>query len=239
MEGKFDNKYYDENYFAIQGGKKYKNPGGIESAWSYANLEGEWEGCGPVVQAWKDVFKCGNLLDCGCGRGTFVAYARAIGIEAVGFDFSPWACTHLYTTCQGDWVKCMDATQKWEYPDKSFDLVTVLDLMEHLYLPDIDKVIDEIYRVAKKYVFLQIATVYDVKDTKYALKKGEPVPIELEVYAVAGHVTVQDRAFWIEKLKREGWILRDDLVLEFLKRVSSINVVSNWIKNTILLLEKI
>lgn len=238
MEREFDNKYYDANYFAIKGGKKFKNPGGNEGEWSYANPEGEWEGCGPVVQAWKDVFHPQNLLDAGTGRGTFLAYARAIGIEAVGFDFSPWACTHLYTTCQGDWVKCMDATQKWDYPDRSFDLVTVLDLMEHLYLPDIDKVIEEIYQVAKKYVFLQIATVgSDVNHNKYALKKGEPVPVELEGLAVAGHVTVQDRAFWVGKLKRDGWVLRDDLVLEFI-RLCPCNVISNWLKNTIIVLEK-
>jgi len=238
MEGKFDKNYYDANYFAVPGGKKFKNPCGIEGEWSYANPEGEWEGCGPVVQAWKEVFKCKNLLDVGAGRGTFVAYARAIGIEAVGFDFSEWAVSHLYTHCEGSWVKCADATQKWDYPDKPFDLVTVLDLMEHLYEEDIDKVVNEMYRVARKYIFLQIATVgSDVNHSKYALKKGESVPIELEGVAVAGHVTVQDRAFWVDKLKRDGWVLRDDLVLEFI-RLCPCNVISNWIKNTVLVLEK-
>ena len=239
MEGKFDDKYYDANYFAILGGKKFNNPDGGEGEWSYANPEGEWLGCEPIVQAWKDMFKPQNMLDVGCGRGTFCAYARAIGIEAYGFDFSEWSCTHLYTHCEGSWVKCADATQRWLYADRSFDLVTVLDLMEHLYTEDIDQVINEMYRVARKYIFLQIATVgSDVNHKKYALKKGEPVPLELEGSAVAGHVTVQDREFWVDKLKRDGWILRDDLVLDFYKR-PPIHVISNWLKNTVLVLERI
>ncbi len=240
MESEFDNKYYDANYFAIKGGKKFKNPGGNDGEWSYANPEGEWEGCEPIVKAWKEVFKCKNLLDVGCGRGTFCAYARAIGIEAVGFDFSEWSCSHLYTHCDGSWVTCKDATKPWGYPDRSFDLVTVLDLMEHLYEEDIDKVINEMYRVARKYIFMQIATVGcdDSVDIRYKLKKGQEIPIELEGTAVAGHVTVQDREFWVKKLKRDGWVLRDDLVLEFYKR-PPINVISNWIKNTVLVLERI
>ena len=243
MEGKFDKNYYDANYFAIPGGKKFNNPGGNQGEWSYANHEGEWTGCEPIVKAWKDIFKCQNLLDCGCGRGTFIAYARVIGIKAVGFDFSEWAVSHLYTHCEGSWVTCKDATKDWGYPDKSFDLVTVLDLMEHLYVEDIGKVINEMYRVAKKYVFLQIATVgggsgSGTHNNGYILKRGDPVPVELEGMAVAGHVTVQDREFWAGKLKRDGWILRDDLVLEFIKLVP-LNIISAWVKNTMIVMERV
>lgn len=238
MDGNFGKEYYDNDYFAVKDGKKFMNPGGNEGAWSYANPLGEWEGCGPVVEAWKQVFKCKTLLDAGCGRGTFIAYARDIGIEATGFDFSEWAVSHLYTRCEGSWVSCKDATKPWGYPDKSFDLVTILDLMEHLYMDDISPVIDEMYRVSKKYVFLQIATAgNEIENGKYALSKGEPVPPEREGTAVAGHVTVQDRMFWVDRLKRSGWMIRDDMVLEFI-RLCPCNVISNWLKNTIIIMER-
>jgi hypothetical protein len=55
--------------------------------------------------------------------------------------------------------------------------------------------------------------------------------------AVAGHVTVQDREFWIGKLKRDGWVFRDDLVLEFIKKVP-VDVIANWVKNTLIVMEK-
>lgn len=239
----FDKEYYDANYFAVTEGKKFKRPDGSSGAWSYANPDGEWLGCEPIVKAWKEIFNCRNMLDVGCGRGTFCAYARAIGIEAYGFDFSEWAVTHLYPRCDASWVSCKDATQDWKYLKESFDLITVLDLMEHLYTDDIDKVVDQLYKTTRKYVFLQIATVgggsgSGIHASGYVLKKGENVPIELAAMAVAGHVTVQDRDFWIRKLKRDGWIFRDDLVLEFIKKVP-VEVITNWVKNTMIVLEKI
>ncbi len=242
LQKTFDKNYYDGNYFAIKDGKKFSRPDGSSGAWSYANPDGEWHGCKPIVEAWKELFKCRNQLDIGCGRGTFIAYARAIGIEAYGFDFSEWAITHLYPACDSSWVCCKDATKEWGYADNSYDLITVLDLMEHLYTEDIDRVIDQMYRVARKYVFLQIATVgggsgSGIHASGYILKKGELVPVELEAMAVAGHVTVQDREFWIQKLKRDGWIFRDDLVLEFIKKVP-IDVIANWVKNTMIVMEK-
>jgi SAM-dependent methyltransferase len=242
MQDKFDSSYYDSNYFAIKDGKKFNKADGSSGAWSYANPEGEWLGCEPIVKAWKEIFKCGNMLDIGCGRGTFVGYARAIGIKAYGFDFSEWAVTHLYPGCESSWIACRDATKEWGYPDDYFDLVTVLDLMEHLYTEDIDRVIDQMYRVAKRYVFMQIATVgggsgSGIHDKGYILKRGEPVPVNLECMAVAGHVTVQDREFWTGKLTRDGWVFRDDIVEEFIKKVPG-DVLANWVKNTLIVLEK-
>lgn len=238
----FDSTYYNSDYFAVKDGKKFKRPDGTSGAWSYANPDGEWLGCEPVVKAWKEIFNCKNMLDIGAGRGTFCAYARNIGIEAYGFDFSEWVVTHLYPKCDSSWIACKDATKDWGYPDNSFDLITVLDLMEHLYVEDIDKVVDRLYKTSRKYVFLQIATVggmsgSGIHESGYILKRGQDVPVELEACAVAGHVTVQTRDFWVEKLKRNGWIFRDDLVVEFIKKVP-IEVIANWVKNTLLILEK-
>jgi len=251
----FSSEYYNAEYFAVLNGKKFKKADGSDGSWSYANPMGEWLGCKPIVGAWKDIFKPRNMLDVGCGRGTFVWYCRAEGIETYGFDFSSWAIGNKYAGCDPGWITCHDATIRWPYGDKSFDLVTVLDLMEHLYLEDIDSVIDEMYRVSNKYVFLQIATMpgggsgSGVHNVGYILKRGEKVPIELEGCVVAGHVTVCTRNFWIDRLmnkigkdgdivERKGWKLRDDLVAEFIKRVDPA-VIDNWVKNTILVLEKV
>lgn len=240
---KFDESYYDKDYFVTKEGKKFKNTDGSEGAWSYANPEGEWLGCKPIVEAWKDIFGCKNMLDIGCGRGTFIGYARASGIIASGFDFSKWAVANRYSRCDPSWISCKDATEKWDYEGKSFDLVTVLDLLEHLYSDDIDKVINEMYRVSKKWIFLQIATIgggsgSGIHDGGYILSKGEKVPIELESMVIAGHVTVQNKQFWINKLKRNGWKFRDDVILEFIRRVP-IEVIANWVKNTIIIMERV
>jgi len=252
----FDQRYYDHYYFSDSKGKKFRSIDCKEQRWGYQNPTGEWHGCGPIVKAWNEIFnlsKCNTehglckALDVGCGRGQFVAYMRDIGIEAWGFDFSEWAISNLYPRCDKGWVRVHDATQKWPYGDNAFDLVLALDFFEHIYLEDINFILDEIYRVAKKWIFLQIATIgggsgSGIHEKGYIIKKGEGVPIELEGMAVAGHVTVQPKDFWIVKLKSRDednrWKLRDDLVQDFIKKVPA-EVISNWVKNTLIILEKI
>jgi len=233
----FDSKYYDEKYFADTEGKSFCRA--ITNHWGYHNPEGEWLGCKPIVEAWKSIFNPKNILDVGCGRGTFIAYARDIDIAADGFDYSEWAIDNLYPRCKKEWVQVHDATKKWPYPDKSFDLVTVVDLMEHIYIEDVDTVIDEAYRVANKWVFFQIATVKKGSDDKcYIIKKGEQVPIELECCAVAGHILVQTKQFWAAHiLGREEWKTRPDLVVRFYKSVPS-DVIDSWIQNTLIIMER-
>lgn len=240
---KFDDAYYDEKYFADSQGKSfYKKDGSIDH-WGYKNPEGEWLGCKPIVNAWKFLFRPKNMLDVGCGRGTFTAYAREAGIMAEGFDFSEWAINHPYPRCKKEWIRKHDVTKSWPYPDKHFDLVTVLDLMEHVYMDDVDLVINEMHRVAKKWIFLQIATVgggsgNSIHEKGYVLNKNKPVPIELQSCAVAGHVSVLTEAVWIQKLKREGWVIRRNLVDKFCTIVPR-DVIANWVLNTILILERI
>lgn len=240
---KFDGTYYDQKYFADKDGKTFHRPDGSIEKWGYRNPEGEWLGCESVVEAWKSLFNPRNMLDVGCGRGTFVAYARDIGIEAEGFDFSEWAINNHYPRCRREWLKVHDTTKPWPYPDKSFDLVTILDLMEHIHIDDIDFVINEIHRVAKKWIFLQIATVgggsgNEIHERGYIIKKGESIPIELEACAVAGHVTVVTEGFWIQRFKRDGSIIRRNLVDDFCRTVPR-DVIENWVLNTMIVIENV
>jgi len=245
----FDSSYYNEDYFKTPNGKKYHKSDGTVGAWSYANPTGEWHGCGPIAKAWKNIFALNDkslVLDVGCGRGTFISYLRNAGIQTYGFDFSPWAITNPHPKCHKDWIRVHDATTQFPYGDSSFNVVICLDLMEHMYVDDIDKVINEIYRVSNKWIFLQIATVGGgsgggIHENGYILNKGGIVPKELEGCAVAGHVTVQPKQFWINKLiynREDKWRMREDKVSEFISKVPS-DIISNWIKNTIIILEKI
>ena len=250
----FTADYYDQHYFSDPKGKQFRKPDGSIANWGYQNSTGEWLGCKPITEAWKDIFslrKCNTdsglckVLDVGCGRGQFVTYLRDIGIEAWGCDYSNWAIQNPYPRCQKGWIIQHDATATWPYGGSAFDLVVALDLFEHIYLDDMNNIINEMYRVAKKWVFLQIATCgsggLQGDGTGYILKKGEKVPIELESMAVAGHVTVQTRRFWVDKLikgREDKWRLRDDMVLQFIGKVPT-DIISNWLKNAIIVLENV
>ncbi len=242
----FDEKYYNEDYFKTPDGKKFHKVDGSIGAWSYANPTGDWHGCESISKAWKSVFNLDDksmVLDVGCGRGTFISYLRDIGIQTYGFDFSKWAVENCHPRCHKDWIMVHDVTNEFPYSGSPFNFVICLDLMEHLYLDDIDKAINEIIRVSNKWIFLQIATCgsggLQGNGNGYIIKRGETIPIEYEGCAVAGHVTIQPKQFWINKFinGRKNLLIRDDKVSEFINKVPA-NVIDNWIKNTILVFEK-
>lgn len=106
-----------------------------------------------------------------------------------------------------------------------------------LCTPDLNFVKSEMFRVAKKWIFLQIATVDGVKEKGYILKKGEPIPWE-DGRTWAGHCTVMPPDFWIEKFEHDEWMLRRDMVNWFCSLVDK-NVIHNWLLNTMIVLERI
>jgi SAM-dependent methyltransferase len=251
MLDEFTANYYNREYFVTVNGKKFSQEDGTECSWSYANPDAEWYGCGPITEVWKNIFDLSgnsNVLDVGCGRGTFIGYLVNLGINAEGFDFSEFAVNNPYPRCPKERLRQHDVTVRWPYNNESFDLVTALDIFEHIYSEDIDKVISEMFRVSGKWIFLQIAGINGgsgamIHDNCYILRRGEKIPVRLEGCAVAGHVTVQTKEWWVNKLGKNmddnnRFIFRDDLVGEFVKKVDPA-VIANWVKNIILVLERI
>ena len=238
----FTGKYYDKDYFQTPEGKKYQGSDGELHGWSYANETGDWEGAYHITKAWKKVFECENLLDVGAGRGTFIAYARHHEIDAIGFDYSPWAVGEgRFAKCEPQWLVEHDATMVWPYVDDSVDLVVALDFFEHIYEEDLDKVIPEMFRVAEHYIFLEIAVTgsggLQGEGMGYVFKKGEPIPEGLEGMAVAGHVTVRTEQWWLERLEHDDWIRRRDMENHFIGLCPE-GVLANWVQNSIIILER-
>jgi len=233
----FTQDYYNKDYFVTPEGKKYKSYDGEEKGWSYANDSGEFLGCEPITRAWKQIFEQPKtMLDVGAGRGTFVSYARNQGIEAVGFDFSKWAISDKgrYYRCEKDWLKWGDVTKSWDYADKSFDLVTCLDLMEHIYESDIKQTLNEAFRVSKKFIFFQIATI---PENGICFQKDQEIPMEWQGCAVAGHVTIQTKQWWISQLFKSGWRIREDL-LEWFTILVGPETLANWHQNLMVVMER-
>lgn len=128
----------------------------------------------------KKILRSGakSVLDVGCGHGFLIDVLNKKGVFAVGMDFSKWAGTKI----PNSFIR-HDATIRFPFPDKCFDLVYSADFFEHLEEKDIDFVASEMERVGKTVW----ATICFKKD---AVKDGE----------VDTHLTVRPRAWWEQKI---------------------------------------
>ncbi len=222
----FGPEHYDKEYFVgAQGGLSFVTLQGEVKQWSYYNPDGEWLGAEPIIAAIKKLLNPINMLDAGCGRGTFTAYAKELGIDAAGIDFSKWAIDHPHPKAKG--LIQLGDVRDIQLEDKSIDLVFATDICEHIYDEDTDKMITEFQRVSRKWIFYNIGALMANSDEHFVLKKGEVPPLKWQVTAVAGHVNVRPCEYWRQKVTSEHWKLRDDLVEEFRKLVPE-DVLAAW-----------
>jgi hypothetical protein len=153
-----------------------------------------------------------------------VHYALEAGIEARGCDFSKYAVEHPFKSARGH-IDLADA-RDLPYPDRSFDLVTCMDLMEHIYEEDLPEVVSEAQRVSSKWIFYNISIAED-NEPEIRIRKGQLPPKEFVASTVPGHVNVRHRDYWRKILANDRWRLRDDLVEKFRRAVPP-EVLANW-----------
>lgn len=91
----------------------------------------------------------GTLLDVGCGRGEMLDIAQNMKFKVTGLEVSAPMCDDV-RVFEGE-------AQAMPFDDKSFDVVTMFDVMEHLPESDIYLVINELIRVARKTIVLTVA----------------------------------------------------------------------------------
>lgn len=90
----------------------------------------------------------GSYLDVSCGRGEMLAHAAALGFSPVhGTDIVP-------ALIDGERVRYAAAHEPLPFEDKSFDVVTLLDVIEHLLPPDDEHLCRQIERVARKHILI-------------------------------------------------------------------------------------
>lgn len=97
-----------------------------------------------------------RVLDVGCGRGETVAGAALLGAQAVGVDYAP-AAVRLAESALGalpDAVRSRASVHQTDatalgFGSGTFDIVFMLDLVEHLYPAQLDRALDEALRVLR------------------------------------------------------------------------------------------
>jgi 2-polyprenyl-3-methyl-5-hydroxy-6-metoxy-1,4-benzoquinol methylase len=168
-EKKIDASFYDESYYQKKG----------------YTVEKQYATFSELAGHLKQRFGPKTALDVGCSIGVLVKALRDQGIEAYGVDYSEYALAHAPKEIKSYLRRAAVDKERLPFKDGSFDMVTMLELLEHLqnhrYL------IAEASRVLKKGGVVFVTTPWD-------LSPDEP-----------SHINVHPRKFWIKEFESLGF----------------------------------
>lgn len=101
-----------------------------------------------------------SLLDAACGNGIFtnMALERFPDMEIMAFDRSETALKYVKGR------KIIAGIDEIPFPDSSFDAVVAHDVIEHLPVNVYSKAIQELSRVAKKYIIIAVPYMENLQD---------------------------------------------------------------------------
>lgn len=86
-----------------------------------------------IVETFKDFRQTGNLLDIGFGEGGMLSIAEKNNWKCFGTELSPQSLK--YGEEKG-WTVSNDASVDERFPKEGFDVVTMIELIEHVPNPD-------------------------------------------------------------------------------------------------------
>ncbi|MGY5332432.1 methyltransferase domain-containing protein [Pseudomonas protegens] len=152
--------------------------------WSREDRVGESSGDVEII-ANHIVNTCGlgSVLDLGSGEGLLVGALLRRGVDAKGLDVSTVVVERSNKRLPGRFQQ--GSILSLPFTDGAFHTIVSTDCMEHLEKTDVPQALQEIFRVAGRYVFLQLATTQD-RDGHW-------------------HLTVEGRAWWESKCFEAGF----------------------------------
>jgi 2-polyprenyl-3-methyl-5-hydroxy-6-metoxy-1,4-benzoquinol methylase len=132
-----DEDPYNKAYFEGRGSNYWWTVG------SYGNFVNfpHWNEILKIIRLYK---KSGRLLDIGCAYGLLVNTASE-HFEGYGIDVSKFALAKSREFCKSD--VSMSSAEKLPFRDESFDVVTLMDTLEHV--PLMSRCLQDVTRVLR------------------------------------------------------------------------------------------
>jgi len=105
-------------------------------------------------RAWVEYCKPTNALDVGFGTGSVLRGLLELGVDASGVE--PFLVPQELLSDDLKKRVRLGSVVSTGFPDRSVDLVTCLDVLEHIPCEDTDAALRELVRVSRRWVLLNI-----------------------------------------------------------------------------------
>ncbi len=189
-------------------------------------------------------------LDVGCAMGFVVEALREVGVEASGCDLSPYAVDHAAPGARGH-LRVASLTDRLPYDDGAFDVVSVLETLEHLEPAAVPGALAELRRVCGGHLVATIpsfgpnphgpdgwlnAKVPDDRVHHY-LELGPdydgPIPHEdlwrdAEGHPIEGHLTIASFRWWTERFAEAGFERRGQVERRMHPELARFGLTKYW-----------
>jgi len=167
---------FDESYFATHYGDYRRQNPPRKLDW-YLTMCERWTDADPICH-----------LDIGCGLGAFVAHATRAGWNTHGSDVSEFGIERARLAALGADLRVAAAHSR-PWPDDTFDVVTALDVLEHL--TDVDETLESIQAMLRPGgVLIAVMPVYD----------GVTGPLIRRLDSDPTHVHKWGRDQWLDRI---------------------------------------
>lgn len=230
-----------------------RHPGGDREGLSgyaaYDRLSSNADVAGMLL--WRQFGGARRALDIGCATGYLVEVLREHGIDAEGCDMSGYAVSHPAPGAAGH-LRVADLLRGLPWPDSSFELVSVLETLEHLPPEDVTAALAELARVCDGFVYATIPSfgmndgggpdgilegkVRDEHLDRYRSLGADylgPVPFE-DLFRdargdpVEGHLTVAAYRWWTAQFSAAGFERRPDIERRIYEDIEPAGLALYW-----------
>ncbi len=181
---------------------------------------------------WRN-FRVSNALDVGCATGFLVEVLRERGIDAEGCDVSQFAVDHATPGAVGH-IRVANLFAGLPWADGAFELVTALEILEHLPPDRVPAALAELRRVCGAYLYATIPSFGTnvsgpdghfegkVRPERVEYYRGlgadylGPVPepdlaVDAEGQLVEGHLTIASFEWWTRQFDSAGFTRCPDI----------------------------
>jgi len=149
----------------------------------------------------KEVFRPSKALDVGCGPGALMFLLQEAGVIADGVDYAP-SCRELAPPEVADRITIASIVDDPVYPDNSYDLVICREMMEHLTVLQVRRLVSNICRISSRYVYVT---------TRFHPEPRSLLDVTDERHVDPSHITLLNQDFLRVLFVLEGFKRRPDL----------------------------